>query len=158
MLATCDSKHQPPCWQKLSKPREKAAIDGAREALNTTAPDMCRREWSQGVELSAGRQLLAAGSQPGGNRHGLNPAPEAKTMPAQTVPGGTHTVSPVPLHWIFTDIFFRVPCPVLEDKSYSRGSKSREQLGATLQTIVIKRVLHPHLPFFFGFNRNWLLL
>lgn len=74
------------------------------------------------------------------------------------MPAGTHTLPPVPARWPFTGIFFRVPCPVLEDKSYSRGSKSREQLGTTYQTTGIQRVRHPHLPFVFGFSRNWLLL
>lgn len=80
--------------------------------------------WSQGNGGALCRQALTGlGSQPGGGEQGLGPTPGAETVAVQEGPGSTRTLSPVPLCWVFTDVFFGVPYPVLEDKSYSRESE-----------------------------------
>lgn len=107
----------PPAMQSISPlvGGQKAAVDGAREALNIV-PDV-QQSMIQGNDGAPCRQAVTGSREPAsGNTHGFSPAPGAWTMPAQMIPVGTHTASPVPWHWVFAGI----SCPVLKDKSYSR--------------------------------------
>lgn len=75
----------PLVWQKLSKPREKAAVDGAREALNTAAPGMAGEDGPRrAVELSA--------AAPGRRDPAGHSSPWGKTRPGQCLRVPTHSL------------------------------------------------------------------
>lgn len=97
--------------------------------------------------------LQAGGSREPAEGHSVGQtSPGAEAVPAPVVPRG------LPGRSQLLALRIQGPLPSARGQILLQGIKSREQLGTALQTTGIQRFFHPPLPFFFCFNRNWLLL